>query len=60
MAYADDLVLVAPNRAAAVQMLGVCEAWAGESNVHFSTDDDPKKSKSKVIFRRQIRGNLCQ
>lgn len=50
MAYADDLVLVAPNRAAAAQMLGVCEAWAGESNVHFSTDDDPKKSKSKVIF----------
>ena len=50
VAYADDLVLLAPNRAAAVQMLGVCEAWARDSNVHFSTDADPNKSKSKVIF----------
>ena len=48
--YADDLVLIAPNRSAAVQMLGVCEAWAEDSNVHFGTDEDPKKSKSKVIF----------
>ena len=50
MAYADDLILLAPNRAAAAQMLGICEAWAQENNVLFSTDPDPKKSKSKVIF----------
>ena len=50
LAYADDLILLAPNRAAAAQMLGVCEAWARESNMLFSTDPDPKKSKSKVIF----------
>ena len=50
MAYADDLILLAPNRAAAAQMLAVCESWAKENNVLFSTDDDPKKSKSKVIF----------
>ena len=50
VAYADDLVLIAPNRSAAVQMLGECEACARDSNVHFSTDEDPKKSKSKVIF----------
>ena len=37
MAYADDLILLAPNRAAAAQMLEVCEAWARESNVMFST-----------------------
>ena len=35
MAYADDLILLAPNRAAASQMLGTCEAWAKESNVLF-------------------------
>ena len=50
LAYADDLILLAPNRAAAAQMLGVCEAWAKESNVLFSTDPNPTKSKSKVIF----------
>ena len=60
MAYADDLVLIAPNRAAAVQMLGVCEAWAEESNVHFSTDMNPSKSKSKVIFMCGQRKDLSK
>ena len=60
MAYADDLVLVAPNRAAAVQMLGVCEAWAEDCNVHFSTDMDPSKSKSKVIFMCGQRKDLSK
>ena len=50
LAYADDLVLLAPNRAAAQQMLALCEAWAKENNVFFSTDEDPKKSKSKAVF----------
>ena len=50
MAYADDLVLLAPNRAAAAQMVGVCEDWARNNNVLFSTDPDPKKPKSKVIY----------
>ena len=49
-AYADDLVLLAPNRAAAAQMIDACEAWAKENNVMFSTDPNPSKSKSKVIF----------
>ena len=50
VAYADDLLLLAPNREAAQQMLALCEAWAKANNVQFSTDQDPKKSKSKVIF----------
>ena len=60
MAYADDLVLIAPNRAAAVQMLGACEAWAEDYNVHFSTDMDPSKSKSKVIYMCGQRKDLCK
>ena len=90
--YADNLILLAPKRAAASQMLGICEAWAKESNtrtgsglsshvclvttlctdlrsihyssgftytntylgyvrnVLFSTDPNPTKSKSKVIY----------
>ena len=48
VAYADDLVLIAPNRSAAVQMLGECEAWARDSNVHFSTDEIQIKSDFHV------------
>ena len=60
MAYADDLVLLAPNRAAAEQMLALCESWAAENNVQFSTDTDPKKSKSKVIFMCGQKTNLAK
>ena len=60
MAYADDLILLAPNRAAAAQMLGICEEWAKDSNVLFSTDLNPKKSKSKVIFMCGMQKQLCK
>ena len=58
MAYADDLILLAPNRAAAEQMLQLCQTWAEENNVHFSTDVDPSKSKSKAIFMCGQRSQL--
>ena len=48
--YCDDLVLLAPCRRAMVIMLNEAELWAQEFNVTFSTDPDPKKSKSKLIF----------
>jgi hypothetical protein len=38
-------------------MLNVCEDWADEYNVTFSTDPNPTKSKSKVIFVRGRRKN---
>ena len=47
--YADDLLLIAPNRAAMEIMLKECEDFAEESNIQFSTDPDPQKSKSKLI-----------
>ena len=31
-------------------MLREAELWAADFNVTFSTDPDPKKSKSKLIF----------
>jgi hypothetical protein len=31
-------------------MVALCESWALENNVFFSTDPDPKKSKSKVVY----------
>ena len=48
--YADDLLLLAPNREAAQGMLQVCEEFAAKSNILFSTDPDPKKSKSKALY----------
>ena len=50
LAYADDLVLLAPNREAAEQMIAIFESWALENNVYFSTDPDPKKANSKVVY----------
>ena len=48
--YADDLLLLAPSRSAMEKMLGICESYAEENNLEFSTDPDPEKSKSKCIF----------
>ena len=48
--YADDLILLAPSRSAMKQMLRVCEEYAEECNLQFSTDPNPQKSKSKCLF----------
>ena len=41
--YADDIILMAPSRTAMALMLEKCEHYAGEHNLIFSTDPDPKK-----------------
>ena len=48
--YADDLLLLAPSRSAMETMLSICEAYAAQNNIEFSTDPDPMKSKSKCIY----------
>ena len=48
--FADDLLLLAPNRDAAQKMLKICESFATNSNIRFSTDPDPSRSKSKAIY----------
>ena len=53
--YADDILLLAPSRSAMETMLSICEVYAAENNLEFSTDPDPGKSKSKCIF---MQGNL--
>ena len=55
--YADDLLLLAPSRSAMETMLRICEDYADENNLEFSTDPDPAKSKSKCIF---LQGNMKQ
>ena len=48
--FADDIVLLAPLRGAMELMLATCEEFAAENNLKFSTDPDPKKSKTKCIY----------
>ena len=54
--FADDVILLAPGRAAAQRMLRTCELFAAAHNIMFSTDPDPKKSKSKAIYVTGPRG----
>ena len=48
--FADDLLMMAPNRAAMEGMLEICEHYAFEHNLKFSTDPNPNKSKSKCVY----------
>ena len=48
--YADDLLLIAPTRGSMQLMLEVCENYAKDYNICFSTDPNPQKSKSKCIY----------
>ena len=50
LGYADDLILLAPNRDVLQRMLQVCEHYAGEHNLVFSTDPLPAKSKTKCML----------
>ena len=48
--YADDIILMAPNREVLQKMVDVCESYAVEHNLIFSTDPAPALSKTKCIF----------
>ena len=48
--YADDLVLLAPSRNALQKMLELCDSYAKDHNLVFSTDPNPELSKTKCLF----------
>ena len=50
LGYADDLILLAPNRKDLQKRLVVCERYGAEHNLVFSTDPVPKLSKTKCIY----------
>ena len=58
--YADDILLLAPTRSAMQAMLDTCDVYADKHNIMFSTDPDPKKSKSKCIFVCGARKNMTK
>ena len=47
--YSDDSLLLAPSLEALQSMLRICENYANEHNLLFSTDKDPSKCKTKCI-----------
>ena len=47
--YSDDDILLAPSIAALQGMLSIAESYANDHGLKFSTDADPRKSKTKCI-----------
>ena len=55
--FADDVILLAPSRAAMQLMLEVCQEFGVRNNLQYSTDPDPVKSKTKCLFMCGKLGN---
>ena len=49
LGYSDDNFLLAPSREALQVMLSICEKYAASHGLRFSTDPDPRKSKTKCL-----------
>ena len=49
LGYADDIILLSPSRDALQLMLKICEDFANEHSMQFSTDPIPSKSKTKCL-----------
>lgn len=58
LGYADDLIVLAPNREVLQAMLRVCEEYAEAHNLVFSTDPTPSKSKTKCMYFCGLAGNV--
>ena len=50
VAYADDVLLLAPNRSSAQFMLGICEKFSLQSNISFSLNEYLRKTKCKAMY----------
>ena len=58
LGYCDDILLISPNRRGMEIMLKCCENFAERNNLIFSTNPDPKKSKTKCVFMKGKSKNL--
>ena len=58
LGYADDQILLAPNREVLQKMLVVCERYGVDHNLVFSTDPVPKLSKTKCMYFCGRNGNV--
>ena len=57
--YADDLFLMSPTLDGLQKMLLICEKYASAHDRRFSTDPNPKKSKTKCIAFLLKKRNLA-
>ena len=48
-AYADDLALLSPSRAALQNMVTICSSFFSEHGIQISTNPDIRKTKTKVL-----------
>ena len=52
--YADDLLFLCPSRSGLQEMLSIAEKYVEEHSISFSTDPEPRKSKTKgIIFSKK-------
>ena len=49
MVYADDVILLSPSRMGLQAMMNICQRFAADHNLLFSTNPDPAKAKTKCI-----------
>lgn len=49
VAYADDVLIMATSVQGLQEMVSICQQHATDNNLIFSTDQDPKKSKTMCI-----------
>ena len=50
LGYADDLLIMSASGSVLQSMVEICEIFAWESYLKFSTDPDPMKSKTKCLI----------
>ena len=55
--YLDDNLLLAPSEYALKKMMKMCEQFANDHNLQFSTDPNPTKCKTRCI-EGQLCGNI--
>ena len=60
VAYADDVLIMSPSVQGLQEMVSICQQHAEDNSLVFSTDPDPKKSKTMCIaFNCNTRDNLA-
>ena len=58
LGYSDNNFLLAPSRESLQDMLRICESYAASHGLKFSTDPNPKKSKTKCLLFLQKERNV--
>ena len=58
LGYADDLLLLSASRSGLQAMVSICERFAKERKLKFSSNANPAKSKTKCVIFTKVKS--CQ